>query len=159
MDDAYRSRCPINLSLEIFGDRWTLLIIRDIAFDGRRHFREFLESNEGISTNILADRLRRLVDEQIITGVDDPSHKQRTLYSLTEKGIALIPALVEIGAWGLRYTPVSEREGAHARALARGGRRALLQLMADLRATHLEPPRRRRRPGARDPLRTKGPRG
>ena len=137
MDDPYRSRCPINLSLEIFGDRWTLLIIRDMVFDGMRHFREFLESDEGIATNILADRLKRLVEEGIITGADDPKHKQRTLYSLTEKGIALVPALVQIGAWGLRYMPVSEQESVHARALEKGGRRALLRLMSRLRATHL----------------------
>ncbi|MGQ3293513.1 MAG: winged helix-turn-helix transcriptional regulator, partial [Shinella sp.] len=91
MKDAHRSGCPINLTLEILGDRWSLIILRDMMFGNRRHFRELLtKSEEGIASNILADRLRRLVDEGLISKADDPSHKQKALYSLTEMGIALV---------------------------------------------------------------------
>jgi DNA-binding HxlR family transcriptional regulator len=158
VDDPYRSRCPINLSLEVFGDRWTLLIIRDMVFAGKRHYREFLESGEGISTNILADRLRKLVKERIITGVGDSNHKQRTFYSLTEKGIALVPAMVRIGAWGLHYMPVSKEQGAQALALERGGHRALVRLMSRLRAAHLGLGSRRQRGEPSNPRRSKSSR-
>src|SRR5688500_4447104 len=95
-----RSHCPINLSLEMFGDAWTLLVLRDMMFAGKRHFREFLQSQEHISSNILADRLARLVENGLLTKSDDPTHKQKAIYSLTEKGIALLPIIVQIGAWG-----------------------------------------------------------
>ncbi|MGH6681116.1 MAG: winged helix-turn-helix transcriptional regulator, partial [Bradyrhizobium sp.] len=85
MDAGHRSGCPINLSLEVFGDRWSLIILRDMMFGGRRHFRELLiQSEEGISSNILADRLKMLLDEGMITKTDDPTHKQKAIYSLTE---------------------------------------------------------------------------
>src|SRR4051812_8674509 len=101
MSDDHRSGCPINLTLEVVGDKWSLLIIRDIIFGGRRHFREMLlKSEEGIASNILADRLRMLVDQGIITKAEDPSHKQKSIYSLTEQGIALLPILAQMGAWG-----------------------------------------------------------
>jgi DNA-binding HxlR family transcriptional regulator len=76
MDDDHRSGCPINLSLEVFGDRWSLLILRDMVFGGKRHFRELLRSEEGIASNILADRLKRLTDQGMVTRADDPTHKQ-----------------------------------------------------------------------------------
>ena len=78
MTDDYRSGCPINLTLEVVGDKWSLLVIRDMMFGNRRHFRELLtKSEEGISSNILADRLKTLLDQGIITWADDPSHKQK----------------------------------------------------------------------------------
>ena len=86
MTDAQRSGCPINLTLEVLGDKWSLLIIRDIMFGNRRHFRELLtRSEEGISSNILADRLKTLLEQGIITRDDDPTHKQKGIYSLTER--------------------------------------------------------------------------
>src|SRR3954469_7390172 len=85
-----RSYCPINLSLEIFGDTWTLLVLRDLMFAGKRHFRELLQSEERISSNILADRLARLVEHGLLTKSDDPTHKQKAICSLTEKAIALL---------------------------------------------------------------------
>jgi DNA-binding HxlR family transcriptional regulator len=94
MNNGHRSGCPINLSLEVFGDKWSLLILRDMMFGGKRHFRELLRSEEGISSNILADRLRKLVEEGMITKDDDPTHKQKAIYSLTEKAIALVPVFV-----------------------------------------------------------------
>jgi DNA-binding HxlR family transcriptional regulator len=137
-----RSYCPINLSLEIFGDSWTLLILRDLMFAGKRHFRELLQSDERISSNILADRLKLLVDHGILTKTDDPTHKQKAVYSLTEKGIALFPIIVQIGAWGSRYVPESKKLDARSRAILReiqeGGSPAWKRIMAELRATHVQ---------------------
>jgi DNA-binding HxlR family transcriptional regulator len=94
MNAEQRSGCPINLTLEVVGDKWSLLVIRDMIFGNRRHFRELLtRSEEGIASNILADRLKRLVEQGIISKADDPTHKQKGVYSLTEKGIALLPVL------------------------------------------------------------------
>ena len=137
MRDEHRSLCPINLSLEIFGDSWTLLILRDMMFGGRRHFRELLQSQEGISSNILADRLHMLVEQGILTKADDPTHKQKAIYSLTEPGIALVPIFAAIGAWGSAYLPVSEELSIRARLLAKGGPRLWNAFMDELRETHL----------------------
>ena len=132
-----RSLCPINLSLEIFGDSWTLLILRDMIFGGRRHFRELLESQEGIASNILADRLRMLVERGILTRADDPTHKQKAIYSLTEAGIALVPIFAEIGAWGSEFLPASEDLSIRARLLHKGGPEMYDAFMAELREAHL----------------------
>lgn len=138
MNENHRSRCPINMSVEIFGDRWTLLIIRDMMFGGKRHFRELQRSEERISSNILADRLTRLVEQGIITRRDDPSHKQKAIYSLTGKGIDLLPILAQIGAWGVKYLPVSEELGIRARMLADGGPEMWERFMDELREVHLD---------------------
>jgi DNA-binding HxlR family transcriptional regulator len=106
--DHARSGCPVSLGLDIFGDRWTLLIVRDLMFSGKRHYREMLHSEEGISSNILADRLKMLLGEGIITKAEDPAHVQKVVYSLTEKGIALLPILMQISQWSQQYQPVSE---------------------------------------------------
>ncbi len=121
-----RSYCPINLSLEIFGDTWTLLVLRDMMFSGKRHFRELLQSDERISSNILADRLARLVEHGLLTKSDDPTHKQKAIYSLTEKAIALLPIVVQIGAWGSRWVPDARKlDACRAQDRARDpGRRA-----------------------------------
>jgi DNA-binding HxlR family transcriptional regulator len=137
-----RSYCPINLGLEIFGDTWTLLVLRDLMFGGKRHFRELLQSDEGISSNILADRLKRLVDRGILTKRDDPTHKQKAIYSLTERGIALLPVLLEIGAWSRVHLPEIRRADPHVLALNRSlveDREAMRRKMAELRRTHLDP--------------------
>jgi DNA-binding HxlR family transcriptional regulator len=132
-----KSRCPINLTLEIFGDRWSLLIIRDLMFANKRHFREFLSSEEGISSNILAERLGKLVEHQILTKTEDPSHKQKAIYSLTPLGIELLPILAEIGIWGRRHLAVTRESGAAAAALEKGGPSALKKMQSDLRRAHL----------------------
>mgnify|MGYP003676351062 CR=1 FL=1 len=94
-----RSDCPISLSLDIFGDKWTLLILRDFIFFDNRHFNE-LVTVEKISTNILADRLNRLLKYDIVKKEVDKNNKSSYLYSLTEKGIELIPIVIEIYKWG-----------------------------------------------------------
>lgn len=98
-----RSDCPLNFGLEIFGDKWSLLIIRDLMFFGKRYYNEFLSSAECISTNILAERLTMLEAEKIIKKHKDPAHKQKVLYSLTEKGIDLAPVIINIGLWSEKY--------------------------------------------------------
>lgn len=145
-----RSGCPVNLSLEIFGDRWTLLVLRDITFAGARHFRELLDGPEGISSNILADRLALLVDHGLLTRADDPSHKQKVTYSLTEQAIELVPVLAQLSAWGIRHLPVAAGYAARAEVLADGGPPVWETFMDELRDTHLGP-RARRQPAPSGP--------
>lgn len=94
------SGCPIDYALDIFGDRWTLLVIRDLVFAGKRHFREFIESPEGIASNILASRLKKLEKRGLILRRSDPDNRKQVVYELTEKGVDLIPILLEIIRWG-----------------------------------------------------------
>ncbi|OCO98212.1 MULTISPECIES: helix-turn-helix domain-containing protein [unclassified Ensifer] len=140
MKDDIRSGCPINLSLEVFGDKWSLLIIRDMIFGGKRHFRELLRSQEGISSNILADRLKMLVEQGMLTKADDPSHKQKAIYSLTEMTIALVPIMAQLGAWGRRYLPVSEELSIRAELMEDGGPPLWDRFMEELRHAHLGAP-------------------
>jgi DNA-binding HxlR family transcriptional regulator len=98
-----RSGCPVNISLERFGDRWSLLIIRDLMVRGFRTFKQFQKSGEGIATNILADRLRTLESAGIISVEADPADGRRLNYRLTEKGIDLAPVLLELLIWGTRH--------------------------------------------------------
>lgn len=134
---THRSGCPINLMLEILGDPWSLLIIRDIAFFDKRHFRELLQSDEGISSNILADRLKKMVDEGLLTKAPDPTHKQKVIYSLTEKSIDLIPALVEIGIWGVKHRPAAAGPTRLVEKIQQGGPAYIDHLMTNLRHQHL----------------------
>jgi DNA-binding HxlR family transcriptional regulator len=98
-----RSDCPLNYGLEIFGDKWSLLIIRDLMFFKKRYYSQFLNSMEKISTNILAERLTLLETEGIISKERDANHKQKLVYSLTQKGIDLLPIIMEIGIWSDKY--------------------------------------------------------
>lgn len=145
MDQAQRSGCPINLTLEVVGDKWSLLIIRDMMFGNRRHFRELLtKSEEGISSNILADRLKTLLEQGIITWSDDPSHKQKGIYSLTEQGIELLPILAQMSGWGFKYLRVSEELGIRAKLLSEGGPKMWAEFTDELRETHLGLKRRKK---------------
>jgi len=98
-----RSGCPISSSLDLLGDKWSLLIVRDMVFVGKRYFKEFLSSDEGIATNILTDRLNRLDLIGIISKQQDPENGRQIVYTLTEKGVGLIPLLVELVCWGAIY--------------------------------------------------------
>jgi DNA-binding HxlR family transcriptional regulator len=141
MADAHRSGCPINLTPEVLGDRWSLIVIRDIMFGNRRRFRELLNrSEEGIASNILAARLKRLMAAGLLTKGDDPSHQQKAIYSLTEPAIQLVPLLVQMGAWGRRHRPVSEELSIRAQLLEEGGPSLWDAFMAELRALHLGAP-------------------
>ena len=137
MHKDHRSECVINLTVEIFGDQWSLLVIRDIIFMNRRHFRELLtKSVEGIASNILADRLQRLVQQGIIVKSQDASHKQKAIYSLTERGIELLPLLMEMVTWGHKCLPASRLRGL-AQVLEEGGPKLWAEFMSELRETHL----------------------
>ncbi len=98
-----RSGCPLNASVEMLGDRWSLLIIRDMMLRGFRTYKEFLESYEGIATNILADRLQKLVAHGILTKERDPSDGRKLIYLLTAKGIDLAPVLTEMVLWAAAH--------------------------------------------------------
>ncbi|MBV8747956.1 MAG: helix-turn-helix transcriptional regulator [Xanthobacteraceae bacterium] len=138
----HRSGCPINLTLETLGDRWSLIIIRDLMFGNRRHFRELLtQSEEGIASNVLADRLRRLESAHLISRRDDPTHKQKAIYSLTQAAIELVPLLAQMGAWGRRHTPASKELSVRARILEEGGPKLWSKFMAELCHLHLDAPR------------------
>jgi DNA-binding HxlR family transcriptional regulator len=123
-----RSGCPVSISLEILGDRWSLLIVRDLMVRGFRTFREFQQSGEGIATNILSDRLQRLEAADIVESVVDLGDGRRVNYRLTEKGIDLAPVLLELLIWGARH----ERTGAPCELIAQMARNRT-EVLAEVR--------------------------
>ncbi len=140
--DERRSGCPINLAVEVLGDKWSLVVVRDMMFGNRRHFRELLQqSEEGIASNILAARLQRLTEQGLISRVQDPSHKQKVIYSLTEPAIQLVPVIAHLGAWGRRHLPVTRELAVRAELLERGGPQLWEEFMDELREQHLGIPR------------------
>jgi DNA-binding HxlR family transcriptional regulator len=98
-----RSGCPISLALELLGDAWSLLIVRDLMFKDRRTFNDFLTGGEGIASNILADRLRKLENAGILEKRPDASDARRFVYRLSPRGIDLAPVLVELVVWSAKY--------------------------------------------------------
>jgi DNA-binding HxlR family transcriptional regulator len=137
-----RSGCPINLALEQLGDRWSLIVIRDIMFGNRRSYGELLaQSEEGVASNILADRLKRLRASGLLTRRADPKHRQKGIYSLTEAAVQLVPLLAHMGAWGRRHTRPSKALSVRAQLLEKGGARLWNAFMDELRHLHLGAPR------------------
>jgi DNA-binding HxlR family transcriptional regulator len=106
-----RSGCPVSISLEILGDRWSLLIIRDLMVRAYRTFKDFHQSGEGIATNILADRLRRLEGAEILCTEPDPADGRKVNYRLTKKGIGLAPVLLEMLVWGAQHSETAAPRG------------------------------------------------
>ena len=102
-NSSRRSSCPISYALDIFGDKWTLLVIRDLVFSRKRYFLDFLASSEKIASNILADRLKTLEASGIVSRRPDPANARKIIYELTQKGEDLIPALLELVHWGAKY--------------------------------------------------------
>jgi DNA-binding HxlR family transcriptional regulator len=102
-----KSHCPINFALEIFGDKWTLLIIRDLLFLGKKHYGDFINSVEGISTNVLADRLNLLEREGFVQKHDDEEHGSKYVYQPTQKAIDLMPMLLEMILWSAKHDPAT----------------------------------------------------
>ncbi|MEZ5668650.1 MAG: helix-turn-helix domain-containing protein [Alphaproteobacteria bacterium] len=98
-----RSGCPISFALDVLGDRWTLLVLRDVLIKGRSRFGELRAAEEGIASNILADRLKRLVRAGILVRRPDPQDRRRVVYGATPKGAGLIPVLLELAAWGATH--------------------------------------------------------
>ncbi len=105
MKQRTQSKCPVCYSLDIFGDKWTLLIVRDMLIGGKRYYREFLNAGEGIATNVLADRLKTMLDKGLITRAEDPENGAQTIYSPTAKAEALRPVLDAIAVWALAFGP------------------------------------------------------
>jgi DNA-binding HxlR family transcriptional regulator len=141
-----RSGCPINLTLEQLGDRWSLIVIRDVMFGNRRSYGELLsQTEEGIASNILADRLKRLTTSGLLTRRPDPKHRQKGIYSLTEAAIQLVPLLAHMGAWGRRHMCPSKELSVRAELLEKGGPPLWNAFMDELRHVHL---------GARCPTRS-----
>lgn len=101
--------CLVAYALNTFGDRWTMLIIRDMMLYGKRRYNDFLQAGEGIATNILAEKLKHLEAENVLVKDRDPENRRSYVYSLTEKGQALAPILAEIIVWSGRYLPTEER--------------------------------------------------
>jgi DNA-binding HxlR family transcriptional regulator len=132
-----RSGCPINAAVEVLGDRWSLLVLRDVIFGDRRYFRALLTGSiEGIASNILADRLVRLVDAGLLTR-GTAARGQRARYSLTEAGIQTLPIIYAMGNWGLDWCPGSDGLRSRQQLLRNAGPAFLEELMDELRARHL----------------------
>ncbi|HKX18259.1 MAG TPA: helix-turn-helix domain-containing protein [bacterium] len=105
-----RSRCPVSLALDAIGDKWSLLILRDITLREKRRYHEFLNSEEGISTNILADRLARLERQGLISKSADPDDRRQFVYAPTQKGLDLLPVVFEMARWSLKYSRAADRK-------------------------------------------------
>src|SRR5579863_6433978 len=134
----HRSGCPINLATEVLGDKWSLVVLRDMMFADRRYYRELLHgSMEGIASNILADRLQRLLANGLVSRAPDPTHKQKVRYSLTEPAIQLVPVMAHLGAWGRRHLPASRELAIRAELLEAGGPELWDRFMDELRERHL----------------------
>jgi DNA-binding HxlR family transcriptional regulator len=103
-----RSNCPVSCSLDIWGDKWSLLIVRDLMLAKECTYGDFLKSPEGIATNILASRLQTLEENKIIEKLDHPDSKAKVLYRLTRKGIDLLPIMIEINLWAEKYFPIPD---------------------------------------------------
>lgn len=136
-----RSDCPINLTAELLGDRWSLIILRDIIFGDRRRFRVLLsESEEGIASNILAARLRDMVEEGLLTRSEDASHRQKVVYSLTQSAIEFLPTMISMGAWANKNRQANPILGPWFAYLYQQGPRVWEELADDLRHRHLGGP-------------------
>ena len=105
------NKCPITFALEMFGDKWSLIILRDILFKGKKYYGEFLDSAEKISTNILASRLLKLETEGLITKEQDPNNLSKYIYQLTDKGRDLLPLMLDMIEWSVKYNPQPEVPG------------------------------------------------
>jgi DNA-binding HxlR family transcriptional regulator len=129
---ARRSNCPIACALDVIGDKWTLVVLRDVIMARKRYFQELLEGNEGIATNILASRLKLLEAADLVTRRADPTQARRVIYAPTAKALDLLPVLIELMRWSLKYDSGSAAPARFVRRLAedREG------FIAELRAAH-----------------------
>ena len=128
-----RPDCPISFALDLFGDKWSLLIIRDLMFKGKVYYGDFLESEEKIATNILADRLQMLEHAGVINKVQDPKIKTKIIYSLTPKGIDLLPMLIEMILWSEKYDPKTAAPKEFVAAARKDREKLIEKIRADLK--------------------------
>jgi DNA-binding HxlR family transcriptional regulator len=135
-----RSHCPISYTLDIVGDRWTLLVLRDLVIAGKRNFRDFLASEEGIASNILTARLKVLEAHGMVTRRRDPGSGRQVLYEPTAKGLDLLPGLLEFARWGGKYDP----QTAAPREMLRRIKQDREAVAREIRAAHLPGGKKRR---------------
>lgn len=126
----HSSGCPVAYGLDIFGDRWTLLILRDMILNGKQRYGELLDAEEGIATNILADRLKQLEADGVVTRARDPQNRRSYVYTLTNKGLSLMPVLFEIIRWSGQYRTMNAARKKLIKRIAED----LAGLMAEIRA-------------------------
>jgi len=127
-----RSACPISFALDLFGDRWSLLVIRDMMFKGKRTYGEFLKAGEGIATNILADRLETLENAGVIDKAPDPDNGTRYLYSLTDRGLDLMPVMLEIIAWSGKHDPKTPVSAAFRKRIVNSRDKVMAEFRSEL---------------------------
>lgn len=132
-----RSDCPTNYGLEHFGDKWSLLIIRDLMFKGKRHYNEFLEADEKVSTSVLRDRLRSLEAGGLIRSGEDVVKKSRIRYSLTAKGIALLPLMIEMIVWSCQFDTDTATDPAFLHKAVKDRPGLIREIEKELKLTHL----------------------
>ncbi len=129
-----RSNCPIAFGLDLFGDRWSLLVLRDVIFEGKTRFQEFLHSDEGIASNILAARLDQLVKAGLVEKRSDPDDRRRFVYFPTRKGLDLVPTMLEIVRWSAEHDPATGAPAELMRALERDREAVVRQVRARFEA-------------------------
>ena len=134
----FRSSCPISTALDIFGDKWSLLIIRDLMFNEKKTYGEFLEAEEKIATNILADRLALLECGEVISKEKHPESRAKVLYKLTPKGIDLVPVMVEIILWSEKYHEVHSYARQFARMIKKDKKGVMNQISNGLKKVNLK---------------------
>jgi DNA-binding HxlR family transcriptional regulator len=127
------SGCPIDYGLDIFGDRWTLLVVRDLLFGGKRHFKDLMKSPERIASNILTARLKKLEERGLIERSADSDNRKQVIYTLTEKGRDLVPVLVEIVRWSGRHDPNSPVPKSLVERLTRDNDRLVAEMCTGMR--------------------------
>ena len=147
MSAKCRSDCPISLALEAFGDKWSLLILRDLLLRERKHYQEFLHAEEHISTNILADRLTHLEQLGIVSKFRDPQNRKQYIYAPTAKGLDLLPVLLELYRWSLKYDSRIDATMPIASRLEKDTE----GLIKEFRARFTRPPRKSRKLGSTPP--------
>lgn len=131
--DCRQSGCPVAFTLDAFGDKWSLLIVRDMLLNGKRHYGELLESPERIASNILADRLKRLEEGGVITKAADPKNQRKYVYALTQKGIDLLPLVLESVVWGSKHVPENSTPKEFLRRLKKDRGAVAKEVLAALR--------------------------
>lgn len=131
-----RSECPLSCSLDVFGDKWSLLIIRDLMFGNKSTYNDFLKSDEGIATNILASRLKGLEENGIIEKTAHPDSKAKILYKLTSKGIDLLPIIMEVYIWSEKYLTVPSDIKATIKEAKKDKDKFVKQVTKDLKSKH-----------------------
>jgi DNA-binding HxlR family transcriptional regulator len=129
---ACRSSCPISFALELVGDKWTLVVLRDLLFARKRYFQELLDSPEGIASNILASRLKQLEARGMVTRKADPEHGRRVVYAPTPMALDLLPVLVELIRWGMAHNPKTAAPAEIVRRIKQDSE----GFIAELRARH-----------------------